>query len=524
MTLSEGRLHQTEPLEPVTKADYVEFFKEVVDYYDQDYPDRIIEDCTFARVPPLKILQADEITKWAAVEATMYELTGKRERLARANELLLAVARGIQHAPPETWDYIPCNTPEDMERFRRAYEGAPEKARWHGRPWLSVGGFGFGGRDLTLACDVVNRVDGWESPAQKQEVEAALAWVIDYNALGEEGAWFYGVTNNIGLSLSRTFLGAARLMPDHPHAEQWRDWGIETFRQNFNRRSPEDSAGYEPAWFYALLTTIELLMNMGDGPEEKGVREAAFKIVIREWEEKYNEKRLKTYTGWRWAAEPVEQLCLGEEIWRLPYHRAYFEHLKEIVTPSGACAAYGDCGDYGNASLLAILEKGATVFRDGVYKYGVLKQFKAIQRMSIQERADYVRTLRWFDAYRWADDSVKPVPPPAGSTLTHKAMVFLRSGSPPEQTYLALCSQDRGISGHFDANAIAHFSRGESALLRDGNYHWKQAFFRERCLTTCAPRKAPGTPTPMEVRLYLPAKAPPKAWTRTGAPRGSLPL
>ena len=90
--------------------------------------------------------------------------------------------------------------------------------------------------------------------------------------------------------------------------------------------------------------------------------------------------------------------------------------------------------------------------------------------------------LRWFDAYRWADDSVAPDPARPRAAVTQRAKVVLRSGRPPEQAYLAISSVEGGGHGHFDAAAIAHLSLADCALLQDGQYHWKHAFYHNRLL------------------------------------------
>jgi len=433
--------------ETITRADYLQFFRDVLDFYEQDFPSRIIEMETLTNVPDCKILQTFDIARWSIAELNMYEFTGERGYLERGSQLVSAVVNGYLHTPMEVWDYYPLETREGTESCREAYQRVPEEAKWRGYAWWHVGG-GAEPLGLSLACQALDRAQGWESPKLREEALTALARLTDYHVLDEfqvdrrhSYAWCRGATHNIAMTMTRGIFGAATLMPDHPHAEQWRQWAEETFRRSFNQPSPEDASNYESDWFHSILTMIDLLGK-------------------------------------------------GEDAYCLPHHRACFEHLKEMITPSGAVVGYGDSGDRGNAAILPVLEKGAAVFRDGTYKHAAHRHFKAIRALSPEEKAGYVEPLRWFDAYRWADDSVEPEPPCACATVTHTGKAVLRSGRTPDQSYLALSSLDGGGHGHFDAMAIAYLGKGRSELLRDGHYHWKQAFFHNRLLWREG--KAPG--------------------------------
>ena len=99
-----------------------------------------------------------------------------------------------------------------------------------------------------------------------------------------------GRTHNIAMTMTRGILGAARALPDHPHAGQWRTWAMETFDRSYNRLSPEDASNYESDWFHSILTMIDILGK-------------------------------------------------GEDAYHLAYHRSYFEHFREMVTPPGAWSA-----------------------------------------------------------------------------------------------------------------------------------------------------------------------------------------
>jgi len=419
-------INELQLTETVTKGDYLEFFREVLEGYEEDFPNRLIESVTFERIKPLKLIQVGDLAGWAAVAATMYQFTWEKAYLERARQLLMHVVEGVERTPRELWPQYQYYTPGQMEAIREAYEAHPG-AMWH------VGCFSCP-RTIGLTCYRMQQIEGWESTQQRDRAKQVAAEIMDFRIAPSNYYVFdNGQVNNRILTSARGVFYTSLAFPEHPHAEQWQQWARENFQKSFNRLSPEDAANYESDWFHSVLNIIDLLGE-------------------------------------------------GEDAYHLPYHRAYFEHFREMVTPSGGIVGYGDSGDYGNPAVLPILEKGATVFRDGAYKYAAHQHFMAIRALPVEQKSGYAGALRWLDAYRWADDSVKPRPPGGGGTITHKGMVVLRSGSAPDQTYLALSSREGGDHGHFDAGAIAHFSRGRSELLRDGNYMWKQAFFHNRLL------------------------------------------
>ena len=414
----------------LTKEEYIQFFKEILNYYEKDFPQRIVEQETSTRIPPLKILLTGNIARWAAVEASN-EFTGNEEYRVRAHELLRPVVHGSQHMPRNLWGFTPYYTKEEQKKCRELYEKVPEEAKWYGRAHWCIGNAE--GLPLSLACRSLNRTDSWESQEQKEKTLQVLAQIVDYQVVGEsQYKWIRTAIHNIAMTHARGIFMASELIPEHPNAKKWRAWALGIFQNNFNHLSPEDASGYEADWFYSVLLAVDLL----------------------------------------------EQ---DQEAYHLPYHRAYFEHFKEMVTSTGSCVGYGDVGDYGNAAFLPILEKGAAIFQDGTYKYAAQQHFKIIQTLPIEKRLGFLQTNRWFDAYRWADDSVKPRLP-GTSSITHKTVVVLRRNVGSNQAYLALSSQEGGNHGHRDANAIAHFSLGNSELLQDGNYHWSNAFFHNRLL------------------------------------------
>ena len=426
-------------MKTISRRDYLRFFEEVLAHYEEDFPSGLIERETVTQVPGCKILKTYDIARWSVAHLGMYEFTGEESYRQRALELVRGVVSGYLRTPRALWDYYWINTPQGLAACREAYRAVPAHATWHGYAWWHVGGAAEP-LGLSQICDILDRTGGWPDRQLRRDAHTALAWTTDYQVLDahQRGrrhsyAWMRGRTHNIAMTMTRGILGAARALPDHPHAAQWRAWAMETFDRSYNRLSPEDASGYESDWFHSILTMIDILGK-------------------------------------------------GEDAYHLAYHRSYFEHFREMVTPAGSVVGYGDSGDMGNAAVLPILEKGATVLRDGSYKDAAHRHFRAVAALPADERSGFVEPLRWFDAYRWADDSVAPDPARPRAAVTQRAKVVLRSGRPPEQAYLAISSVEGGGHGHFDAAAIAHLSLADCALLQDGQYHWKHAFYHNRLL------------------------------------------
>ena len=463
-------------MEPTSKSDYLQFFKNVLAYYEEDFPRKLIEREALTRVPGRKILQTYDMSRWSIAELTMYEFTGEGGYLERGSELVKAVVNGYLRTPRDLWDYFWINTPEGLEACQKAYGSVPEEATWHGYAWWHVGG-GAEPLGLSQICQILDRTGGWESAELKRDAETALAQTTDYQVLDRyqqnrrhSYGWLRGKTHNIAMTMTRGILGAARVLPNHPHADQWREWAMETFDRSYNQLSPEDASNYESDWFHSILTMIDILGK-------------------------------------------------GHEAYHLAYHRAYFDHFLEMVTPTGSVVGYGDSGDMGNAAVLPVLEKGAAVLRDGAFKDAAHRHFRAVEALPPEQRSGYVEPLRWFDAYRWADDSVEPNPSRQQINVTQKAKVVLRGGRSAETAYLALSSVEGGGHGHIDANAIAHYSLADCTLLQDGHYHWKHAFYHNRLVWRA------GTPPGRMLDFFRPTTKPwhpsPDGTTNVFASEGS---
>ena len=422
----------------VTRDDYLRLFRETLAPYEKEAPTSIIDYCVYGLTGALlKVINPCTLGRWAYFESSMYRFTGEKDYLQRARELLMVNFEAIEKTPKHLWDY-PAHwrgsmqltqkweTPEGQKRVAECYAQAEAKAWSPGTfsPPLSIG----------LPCSDIEEMDGWESTQQREYAKKMLAELVDYRIAPSN---FYSFdnngANNRALTSARGVLLASRAFPEHPNAEKWRQWSESVIKHSLDHTSDEDALGYQCDWFHSILILIELM-------------------------------------------------DIGQQAYFEPYCRAYFEHCKEMMTPMGQGIGYGDGGDF-HSSLLPVLEKGATVFGDGVYRYLASQHFNrhapGLQRSYEESKHDLHAILwRWMDAYRWADDAIQARPPEVKSTITCEGKVVLRSG----QSLLALTSDEGRGHGHMDANAIAKLVVGDSVLLTDGGYQWSEAVNHNRLL------------------------------------------
>lgn len=418
-------------VEKVTKAEYLDFFRNVLADLEEDFPNRFLELVKLQGPEGLEgILNSDNLTRWACVEAWMYSFTREPNYLVRARDLLLIIVEMIENTPEILWRYVHPKDPSTTEAIAQAYAAFPGSG-WH------IGGFsnhiGFG--DCSL---IMNRAGGWHSDQEKERVKSAAAAIADYRL--EATGFFHfddGQRNNRTLTSARGVYRVAKAFSDHPNAERWRDWAIKQFSENLNQPSDEDATGYQSDWFHSILNIIEYLE-------------------------------------------------LGSNQYYTPCHKSYFEHFRDLILPGGYCAAYGDSTGT-NSAHLPILEKGATVFGDGTYKYAAANLFRRLKEREPDNAILQLGSLRWIDAYRWADDSIEPEFPAMKSTVTSEGTLFLRTGTEEEHSQISLTSNDQTSKtgsghGHVDANAINCWANNGVALIEDGAYQWKDAIFHNRVL------------------------------------------
>ncbi len=194
--------------------------------------------------------------------------------------------------------------------------------------------------------------------------------------------------------------------------------------------------------------------------------------------------------------QTVELLGQEKEFYRQPTVKYYFDYLVQLMTPEGQTVKFGDgnpSGDYTWTMILAMLEKGAAVYRDGKMKWAAHQLFKTNIYGKGQAFFWYVKDLA--DAYLWADDSVAEEMPQDKSRLVledyvGKKVVF-RSGWDPDATYLFLnyledapfgidgkehiintipVETEKNHHGQADENAICLLMKNGATLLHDSGY------------------------------------------------------
>ncbi|MCI0511613.1 hypothetical protein L0128_00180 [candidate division KSB1 bacterium] len=245
-----------------------------------------------------------------------------------------------------------------------------------------------------------------------------------------------GIVNNLAAALKR--------FPTHPDHEQWRQKLTINLSASWGRWSIEDAQIYIPAWIKPIMEAIEIL-------------------------------------------------GMEAEYYPVPMVRYYFDYLVQLVTPGGQIVEFGD-GRYGRAYtwdwMIAVLEKGASIYRDGRMKWAAHRLFQAHYQELGQLPPPHL-----CEAYRWADDSVPEIIPTDPSRLVledyvGKKIVF-RNGWQRDATYLFLNYMDdapfgidgkehlqytinveaeKNHHGHADENAINLLMKDGCILLYDAGY------------------------------------------------------
>ena len=104
----------------------------------------------------------------------------------------------------------------------------------------------------------------------------------------------------------------------------------------------------------------------------------------------------------------------------MPMTKYYFDYLVQLMTPGGQIVEFGD-GRFGRGYtwtwMISVLEKGATVYRDGKMKWAAHRLFEAhVKELGHDADAELV------EAYLWADETIKEEVPTDKSRLVLKTM------------------------------------------------------------------------------------------------------
>ena len=262
-------------------------------------------------------------------------------------------------------------------------------------------------------------------------------WAVNY--WPEWGAMNH-CTNHIVNALSATI----GYLPHHPDVETWRQKRDINLSGSWGLWCIKDSQNYIPIWLKPLL-------------------------------------------------QYVDQTGRKDEFYSMPMVKYYFDYIVQLMTPDGEIPEFGDGGPgsaYSWPWYISVLEKGASVYRDGKMKWAAHRLFESnvLEKGSLGDQ-------ELVEAYLWADDSISEEVPNDKSRLVlddyvGKKVIF-RNGWNPEATYLFLnfledapfgidgkehiintinVETEKNHHGHADENAICLLMKDGSVLLHDSGY------------------------------------------------------
>jgi hypothetical protein len=275
----------------------------------------------------------------------------------------------------------------------------------------------------------------------REKIEKEVAASVDFIFRFPE----WGAHNRAMLRAEALYY-AFLALPDHPHAKRWRQMAEVIANDSIRHWEVEDTSLYSPIWLLALFSYAEA------------------------------SNRADIYTS--------------------PQVHYYLEYFARLIAPSGTIPDYGDAwwnSASGALRFVAVFEKGAAAWKSAEMKWAARSILNTVK--SGAEIIGLGDAYSLSDAYRWADESIQPVPP-AGSSqevlddLIGKKVVF-RNGWEPSSTYCLLNYRDEGDGGwsdreylrrtisveeekmhhgHADENSIVLLMSRGSVLLHDGGY------------------------------------------------------
>ncbi len=314
------------------------------------------------------------------------------------------------------------------------------------------------------------RESGVMDAKTREKIERDLAFSLDHIFHFPE----WGAHNRAMLRAESLYYGAVAL-EHHPNAKRWKQLAETLASDSLNQWEIEDATGYHAVWLYSLFSYAEI-----------SKREDVFQSV----QVKY-----------------------------------YLDYFVQLLTPHGNIADFGDAHWNGGwERFVPVFEKAAAIYRNPQYKFAASELTKrASERSAKANKQSDIANINFgagvgsafTDAHRWADDSIKPQPPPTTSQdvledIVGKKIVF-RDGWDRTSTMMLLNYRDEGDGGllgrdylrqnlsveeekmhhgHADENSIALLMSGGSVLLHDGGYRpdlpsgqygaWRADYFHNR--------------------------------------------
>jgi len=160
-----------------------------------------------------------------------------------------------------------------------------------------------------------------------------------------------------------------------------------------------------------------------------------------------------------------------------PKMKNLFEYVLNSVNNVGKIAAVGDYGGYPSASaaILATLEKGATLYKDGRFKTAAKKVYDATIAKYDPKRKDYFDGYELCaigGAYFWGDDNIKPVPLEGKSAMLYRGngkpdKLYFNSGTDTGSLQVAINLKGGSEHGHPSILAPLSLTRGNTSYFHD---------------------------------------------------------
>ncbi len=279
------------------------------------------------------------------------------------------------------------------------------------------------------------------SRSERDVIEKSIAESADFFVNFQE----WGPMNR-GMLRAEALSYAAKLVPSHPHSQQWAMMGKAIGDESWGAWEIEDASGYNGIWLYSLL---------------------GYASDVRE----------------------------DESLYRTPEMHYYFDFYLQLVSPAGFVPDFGDANwASGWERMIPFFEKGAATYKDPRYRWAAEASFRKFLD-PLPERKGVFMALLLSDAARWADFSLPSEAPKNGSgevleDQVGKKIVF-RNGWAPSSTYMLYTYRDEGddgwlpreylrttipveeekmTHGHSDENSVCLLMKNGSVLLHDGGY------------------------------------------------------
>ncbi len=307
------------------------------------------------------------------------------------------------------------------------------------------------------------RESGVLDETARKKIETDLAGSADFVFRFPEWG-----THNRAMLRAEALQYAVLAMPNHPHAAKWRKLAEAIAGDNLKQWEAEDASTYHPVWLEALYSYAE--------------------------------------AGGK------------KDLFESPLTRYYQQYFLKLIGPQGTIPEFGDgrwTSGWEALRLVPFFEKGAAIYKDPQLKWAARTVFESFK--TLNRRIGVGEAYHLCDAYRWADESIKPQQPTSLSEevledIVGKKIVF-RDGWKPTSTYMLLNYRDEGDGGwlyreylrqtisveeekmhhgHADENSIPLLMSNGSVLLHDADYRndlpsgpygaWRQDYFHNRLI------------------------------------------